>query len=306
MFLSADPFKLPPRRLAVSLFLHAVALALLCLLGLPSSPRHPRRLSGILLAPALLAPARLAPERERPVPQARKIPVPAHLVLAPPRGVLESAPKLAAPALAPPVLTAPVLISPVLTLPVVLRESPPPPPSILAAGLAPDPALPLTPPVKLGTFDAAEPLSAGTVHRGSSTRVSGFGDAQSPSAPARASILVSNFGVSDFGDTTVANPTRRVAPAAAQATIPVEIFEKPRPAYTDEARRLNIQGEVVLDIAFDASGQVRVLRVIRGLGHGLNETAMAAARQIRFRPARRENLAVDSSAVVHIAFQLAN
>jgi len=84
-----------------------------------------------------------------------------------------------------------------------------------------------------------------------------------------------------------------------------EILFKPRPAYTDEARRLRIEGEVLLEVLFAASGEARVLRTLRGLGHGLDESAIAAAHEIRFRPARRGDAPVDSSAVVHIVFQVA-
>ncbi len=85
----------------------------------------------------------------------------------------------------------------------------------------------------------------------------------------------------------------------------VEILSKPRPAYTEEARRQRIEGEVLLEILFAASGQVRVLGTVRGLGYGLDENAVAAAEAIRFRPAERAGIATDSTAIVHIVFQLA-
>jgi len=86
---------------------------------------------------------------------------------------------------------------------------------------------------------------------------------------------------------------------------PVEITSKPDPVYTQEARTLKLEGEVLLDVIFTASGQVRVNRVARGLGHGLDESAIRAAEQIRFKPARRDGQPVDFPAVVHIVFQLA-
>lgn len=86
---------------------------------------------------------------------------------------------------------------------------------------------------------------------------------------------------------------------------PVEIVFKPKPLYTDEARAKKIEGEVMLAMQFSASGEARVERVMRGLGYGLDETAVAAARGIRFRPAMRDGGPVDSAAVVHIVFQLA-
>jgi len=107
-----------------------------------------------------------------------------------------------------------------------------------------------------------------------------------------------------FGDASTAAATSRKAPDAAISSA-AEILSKPRPAYTEEARRLQIQGEVLLEVLFAAAGEVRVLRTIRGLGHGLDENAIAAARAIQFRPAHRGDTAVDSNAVVHIVFQLA-
>jgi TonB family protein len=80
---------------------------------------------------------------------------------------------------------------------------------------------------------------------------------------------------------------------------------KPRPAYTPEARQLRIEGEVLLDVTFAASGDIRVVKVVRGLGHGLDESAQRAAQQIRFNPAKRDGQPYDSDAVVHIVFALA-
>ena len=69
---------------------------------------------------------------------------------------------------------------------------------------------------------------------------------------------------------------------------------------------MKIEGEVQLEVLFRASGQVDIVRVVRGLGHGLDENAAQAARTIRFLPARREGRPVDSTATVHIMFQLAS
>ena len=56
---------------------------------------------------------------------------------------------------------------------------------------------------------------------------------------------------------------------------------------------------------FGANGQLRVDHVVRGLGHGLDEAAASAANKIRFKPAQRNGSPVDSTAVVHVVFQLA-
>ena len=93
--------------------------------------------------------------------------------------------------------------------------------------------------------------------------------------------------------------------AQASNTKPVEILSVPKPAYTDEARTKKIEGDVLVQVVFTASGQVEVLRVVRGLGYGLDESAEAAARQIRFRPAQQDGQPVDSPAIAHITFELA-
>ncbi len=97
----------------------------------------------------------------------------------------------------------------------------------------------------------------------------------------------------------------RPASSTASGIQPVEILWKPRPLYTEEARQLRLEGEVVMDVLFAASGQLRVLRLVQGLGHGLDESAVAAAQQIRFRPARRDGQPADTTGTVHILFQLA-
>lgn len=111
-------------------------------------------------------------------------------------------------------------------------------------------------------------------------------------------------GFSDASAPAEAPKAKPVANSTA-ATQPVEIIEKPNPQYTEEARRLKLEGDVLVEAVFLASGQVHVIRVIRGLGHGLDENALRAAQQIRFKPARREGQPVDFPATVHIVFQLA-
>ena len=88
-------------------------------------------------------------------------------------------------------------------------------------------------------------------------------------------------------------------------TTPVQITYKPNPIYTDEARQLKLEGEVLLEVMFEANGQLHVNRVVRGMGHGLDEAATVAAAKIRFKPALRNGAPVDSTVIVHVVFQLA-
>jgi TonB family protein len=110
-----------------------------------------------------------------------------------------------------------------------------------------------------------------------------------------------------FGDADVpAPPTVQARTAAPAATmVPAEILSKPLPIYTDEARSKKIEGEVLLEVVFEATGRIHVLRVVRGLGHGLDDAAVRAAEQIHFKPALKDGQPSDSTALVHIIFQLA-
>ena len=94
------------------------------------------------------------------------------------------------------------------------------------------------------------------------------------------------------------------APPPPRADRPVEVVYKPSPAYTDEARAKRVEGEVILEVEFTADGKVRVLRVVNGLGHGLDEMAQRAAEQIRFKPATSRGTPVDFRANLTIVFRL--
>ena len=58
---------------------------------------------------------------------------------------------------------------------------------------------------------------------------------------------------------------------------PLEILDKPRPAYSAEARRLQIEGEVVLEALFSASGRIRVMRVMRGQKEAIAKECLATS-----------------------------
>jgi TonB family protein len=62
---------------------------------------------------------------------------------------------------------------------------------------------------------------------------------------------------------------------------------------------------VLVEAVFEATGKVRVLRVVRGLGYGLDDAAIHAAEQIRFKPALKDGQPSDQTVVLHIIFQLA-
>jgi TonB family protein len=109
-----------------------------------------------------------------------------------------------------------------------------------------------------------------------------------------------------FGSEQVVHSGPKIqTPDATAPTTPVEITYKPNPVYTDEARSLKLEGEVLLEVSFEANGTLHVNRVVRGLGHGLDEAAINAAKKMRFKPALRSGQPVDSTAIVHVLFQMA-
>ena len=107
-----------------------------------------------------------------------------------------------------------------------------------------------------------------------------------------------------FGDTTVAAGVKKTS-APMDRYKPMQILYKPTPAYTEEARAKKVEGDVVLQVLFSASGEVKVLRVVQGLGYGLDEAAQSAARQIRFTPAEQDGQPVDFTANVRMKCALA-
>ena len=109
------------------------------------------------------------------------------------------------------------------------------------------------------------------------------------------------FGTVEIVPVEKSAPKKEEAPAIQ----PVVILSKPTPVYTDEARKLGIEGEVLVEVNFQTTGEVQTVRVVKGLGHGLDEAALRAAQQIRFKPALQKGHAVDFPAIAHILFQLA-
>ena len=135
----------------------------------------------------------------------------------------------------------------------------------------------------------------------------GFGNGVA-TGDAHASAQRGTVRQAGFGDADVpAPPTVQSRPAAQAAAriVPAEILSKPVPIYTEEARAKRIEGEVLLEVVLEASGRLHVVKIVRGLGHGLDDAAVHAAEQIRFKPALKDGQPSDSTAVLHIIFQLA-
>jgi periplasmic protein TonB len=83
-----------------------------------------------------------------------------------------------------------------------------------------------------------------------------------------------------------------------------QAISTPDPEYTEEARRAKAEGTCVLWLIVDSQGHPRDIKVVRGLGHGLDEKALEAVRQWRFQPSMKDGKPVDVQISVEVAFHL--
>ncbi len=85
---------------------------------------------------------------------------------------------------------------------------------------------------------------------------------------------------------------------------PPVIIHRVEPLYSEEARKARYQGTVVLEAIVRKDGTCDIIRVVRSLGFGLDENAMLALKQWRFRPGMRNGVAVDVSLNIEVNFNL--
>jgi TonB family protein len=83
-----------------------------------------------------------------------------------------------------------------------------------------------------------------------------------------------------------------------------QAISAPDPDYTEEARRAKKQGTCVLWLIVDSAGHPRDIKVVRGLGLGLDAKALEAVRQWRFQPALKDGKPVDVQISVEVEFHL--
>jgi TonB family protein len=85
---------------------------------------------------------------------------------------------------------------------------------------------------------------------------------------------------------------------------PLFIKAKPRAQYTDLAREQNIQGTVILRVTFSKDSSIGNIQVVQGLGYGLTEQAIAAAKQIVFQPKQINGIPVSVTKIVEYNFSI--
>ncbi len=306
-----------PGRSTIGLWLsvgsHAIVVVLIVVtIGVPKKPSAPSmRSTLVFVLPAtelvklrsapLVAPRLPAPPAPRPMRELARAEMPKALPLAP------SVPKPVEPAPAPLVpAAAPVLERPIERPVTGLFErtngarTSQAAAAVTTGGFGSAAASPRDAAigaVKTGAFGstAASPRDAAT----GAVKTGGF----SSEAPAPRRVADGEVQTAGF-DQRASAPAQPSVAATKPIDRPVEIVFKPTPEYTDEARSARIEGTVSLELEFTAAGDARVLRVVRGLGHGLDEAAQRAALGIRFKPAQSDGRPVDSRATVHITFRL--
>jgi len=82
------------------------------------------------------------------------------------------------------------------------------------------------------------------------------------------------------------------------------IVTNPGPEYSDEARRERVEGVVTLAVIVTSAGDVATVRVIKSLGHGLDEKAMEAVRQWKFKPATKDGVPVSVQIAIETSFHV--
>jgi periplasmic protein TonB len=82
-------------------------------------------------------------------------------------------------------------------------------------------------------------------------------------------------------------------------------LSQPLPDYTDLARRARIEGIILIQAVVRTDGKVDGIQVLRGLGYGLDESAISTiARKWRFKPGTLNGIPVDVLANIEVSFRL--
>jgi protein TonB len=282
------------RALAASGALHAIlfgVLLLLTTLGLSSAPAELRREPSPMRLVFLTLPGpgggggggglhqpAPPPKAELKGPSVRRSPVP------PPRPV-STRPPVPRPITAPP---------PIPVRPTVRPVEPPPPaaaPVPLPQVVAPVATAPAEPRDRAGIIaDAAKESDSRGPGSGSGA---GSGQGTGIGEGTGAGIGPGSGGGTGGG------PYR----AGSGISAPTLVREV-KPDYTEEARRRGVEGDVVLEIVVRADGSVGEVKVLHGLGSGLDQRAIESVRQWRFSPARRFGTPVDVLVEVAVEFKL--
>jgi TonB family protein len=85
---------------------------------------------------------------------------------------------------------------------------------------------------------------------------------------------------------------------------PPRLREVASPEYTEAAKKKKIEGQVTLLIVVDKKGEVANAKVVKGLGYGLDENAVVAVKEWRYRPAEKDGAPIAVKMEVTVDFFL--
>ena len=88
------------------------------------------------------------------------------------------------------------------------------------------------------------------------------------------------------------------------AVVAPVVLHRVDPEFSEEARKAKFQGTVVLTIVVGADGKPHAIRIVSGLGLGLDEKAIEAVSQWKFKPAMRNGRPVPAPATIEVNFRL--
>jgi TonB family protein len=109
--------------------------------------------------------------------------------------------------------------------------------------------------------------------------------------------------VSVYAPPVAAFPAAAGEGAADATPLPSGVIAAFTPAlYSDDARRLGVEGAVRVLVTLDPAGRVLRSRVVRGLGFGLDQNALVAVRQWRFEPIVSNGVAVTADRLIDVEF----
>ncbi|HXA63697.1 MAG TPA: energy transducer TonB [Bryobacteraceae bacterium] len=89
-----------------------------------------------------------------------------------------------------------------------------------------------------------------------------------------------------------------------EGVTPPKVLSKIEPVYTDEARNAKIEGTIELSVEIDADGLAQNIQVVRSLDEGLDQSAIAAIQQWRFKPGEKNGNPVRVAAHIEVNFRL--
>ena len=152
------------------------------------------------------------------------------------------------------------------------------------------------PQVTVGTFGSTAGAASG--HQGGSVSTAGFGATAGSRGTQRngeARVVTAGFNLPP-----AAPAPRAVTTSIARPPIQPVILSEPAPVYSEAARAARIQGTVDIRVKLRVDGSLEVLDIVNGLP-GLNDSALAVARGIRFIPGSS-----DFTTLIHVRFELAD